>query len=43
MLWSANASGFLILVNSYIIHNTEMDANEAALGVTVTGEEIQKK
>jgi len=40
MLWSSNDSGFLILVNSYVIHDTEMDANEAAFGVTVTGEEI---
>jgi len=37
MLWNVNSAGFLILVNDYIVHNTSMDTEEAALGITILG------
>jgi len=37
LLRTTNTAGFLILLNSYIIHNTDMDKDTAALGVTILG------
>jgi len=37
MLWNINSAGFLIFLNDYIIQNTNMDKDEAALGVTIIG------
>jgi len=40
-LWNVNTAGFLLLLNDYIVHNTSMDKDEAALGVTIMGNFIK--
>jgi len=37
LLWNSNTAGFLLLLNDYIVHNTSMGKDEAALGVTIMG------
>jgi len=40
LFWTANASGYLILVNSYILDSTDLNESEVDFGETVIGKKI---
>jgi len=37
LFWNAANTGYIVLINDYIVNNTELNELEAALGITITG------
>jgi len=37
IFWNAAGSGYVVLINDYIVNNTDLTELEAALGITITG------
>jgi len=37
IFWNAAGSGYVVLINDYIVNNTDLTELDAALGVTIAG------
>jgi len=40
IFWSTASSGYFVLINDYIVKNTNLNELEAALGITIAGKLI---